>query len=236
MRTKEENKMKRVNFFVHIVFTVFLLSPCVLGTDIYRLLDPVYGGRYGKSPEDDPPFLRFGTVQQYYHVADNEYNDYSNAVGNVFSNWNGAGSVQITSSDSSGLALDVFYSSYGFPGIVNPGLAYTAHNSYIISTSNSYVKFNTFHNWGEEQDLENHRFDVETILVHEVGHIHGLAHPLTDSYSQDATAPIMAGGDNEYFWDHTARNLRTDDTNGTRFLQYNTWVPRSVFNNSNCIG
>ena len=125
------------------------------------------------------------------------------------------------------MALDVFYSSYGYPGIVNPGVAYTAHSSYIINTSNSYVELNTFHDWYDDgtHNLEQHNFDVETILVHEVGHIHGLAHPLTNSYTHDATAPIMAGGDNEYFWDHMARSLRTDDTSGTRFLQYNTWVP-----------
>ena len=204
---------------------IFGYTMQAFSTDIYRLLDPVSGGRYGKSPAAEPPFLGFGSIQQYYHIADDEYDSHSTAVSNVFSSWNNAGPVQFSSHQSSGLALDVFYSSDGYPGIVNPGVAYTDHDSYIIDASDSYVELNTYHDWGEEQDIENHKFDVETILVHEVGHIHGLAHPLIASYSQDATAPIMAGGDNEYFWDHTARSLRTDDINGTQFLQYNVWVP-----------
>jgi len=56
--------MKRMSFFVYLTFAVFLLTPSVFGTDIYRLLDPIYGGRYGKSPEAGPPFLRFGSIQQ----------------------------------------------------------------------------------------------------------------------------------------------------------------------------
>ncbi|HKJ81407.1 MAG TPA: right-handed parallel beta-helix repeat-containing protein, partial [Ignavibacteriaceae bacterium] len=223
--------MKRISFLPCLALAAVLFSSAqVFGTDIYRLLDPVYGGRYGKSPEAGPPFLRFGSIQQYYHIADAQYNNHSTAVGNVFSSWNSAGSVQFSSSQSSGLTLDTFWDDYGktiYPYIVNPGVSYTSHSNYIINTSNSYVELNTFHDWFHDgtHNLQNDDFDVETILVHEVGHIHGLAHNLTDSYTHDATAPIMAGGDNEYFWNHTARSLRTDDVNGTAFLQYNTWVP-----------
>lgn len=137
------------------------------------------------------------------------------------------GVVQFSSSQSSGLPLDVFYSSAGSPGIVNPGLAYPAYNNYILDMNDSYIKLNTFHDWHKDgtHNLDLNDFDVETILLHEAGHIHGLAHPLTNSYTHDASAPIMAGGDNVYFHNNVARSLRNDDINGKKWLGANAMVP-----------
>jgi tetratricopeptide (TPR) repeat protein len=220
--------MKRTALFIlSALASVTISATEAFGADIYRLIDPINGGRYGKAPSDGPPFLRFGSIQQYYKIADSKYNNYLSAVNNSFASWNGAGSVHFSSS-SVGLQLLTYYDSYGkyqYPYIVNPGLTYTAFSSNIIDVGNSYVELNTYHTWGVVQDLQNDKFDVETVFVHELGHVHGIAHPLTTTYSHDASAPIMAGGDNEYFWNHTARTLMTNDTNATRFLQYNAWVP-----------
>jgi len=139
--------MNRLIFRIHLVVLILSLSVIQVFGDNYRLIDPVNGGRYGKSPNDGPPFLRFTDTQQYYHIADNEYDNYQTAVSNVFSNWNNAGVVQFSSSPSSGLPLDVFYSSMGSPGIVNPGRAYPADNNYILDMNNSYIELNTYHDW-----------------------------------------------------------------------------------------
>ena len=172
-----------------ILFTsAFIFSTQAIGTDIFRLIDPEYGGRYGKSPSDGPPFLRFGSAQEYFHTSE-EYDDDSTAVSNVFSNWNSAGTVQFSSSQSSGLSIETFWDDYGNnqpPYIVNPGLAYPDHEDFIINTDDSWVQINTYHQWGTVQDLQDDMIDLETILVHEVGHIHGLAHPLTSSYTHNA--------------------------------------------------
>lgn len=190
--------MKRATLLFCLALEVCSLGATeAFGTDIYRLLDPVNGGRYGKSSSDGPPFFRFGSTEEYYHIVASKYNDYPGAVSGSFSSWNNAGSVQFSSSSSSGLPLETYYDNYGksqYPYIVNPGVAYTAHSNYIINSSGSYVELNTYHDWGTVQDLQNDEFDVETILVHELGHIQGLAHPLTNSYTHNESAPIMAGG------------------------------------------
>ena len=111
--------MRQSKFYL-ILAVIIMLTVTAYG---YRLIDPIYGGRYGKAPTDDPPFLRFGNTQQYYHIDASKYNDYTSAVNGSFSSWNDSGSVQFDTSSSSGLALETFYSKYGKddpPYIVNP--------------------------------------------------------------------------------------------------------------------
>ena len=111
-----------------VLFFSFLFISLINGQNAYRLIDPIYGGRYGKSASAGPPFLRFGSTQQYYHTAASKYNAHTSAVSSSFNSWNNAGSVKYYSSSSSGLSLETFYSSYGAPDIVNPG----KHTQHII--------------------------------------------------------------------------------------------------------
>jgi len=62
--------MKRTiirSYFILILSFIYTLT--LSGQNIYRLIDPINLGRYGKAPEDGPPFLRFGSAQQYYYIA-----------------------------------------------------------------------------------------------------------------------------------------------------------------------
>ncbi len=138
--------MKTRNQIIFILI-IIAFSSLLFATDIYNLLDPIYGGRYGKKPSDGPPFYKFGNTTQYYHIASAAYQNYTYDVTACFDEWNNAGSVEISSHISYGLSLLTFWSSDGYPGIVNPGSALTDDNNYIIDLSGSNIKLNTFHNW-----------------------------------------------------------------------------------------
>lgn len=190
---------------------------------IFRPMDPSDPyARYGKSPYSGPPFLYFGSTSYNYQISHAQYNNYLNSVDAGFTSWNNSGLVQF-SRTTSGLTLTAQaqdYSSWG------PAWSYPSWNgsTYELTPSSGSIVLNTSNTtWSNtEQHLNTspHVLDVQTMVVHEAGHIMGLAHPLTNSYSHDSAAPTMAGGDNEYF-DNTldCRSLETEDVYGTQFLQ-----------------
>ncbi|HPG40791.1 MAG TPA: T9SS type A sorting domain-containing protein [bacterium] len=224
--------MKRLYFNLWVIVIVLIFCSFVQ-VFAYRLINPISPtSPYGKSPQSGPPFLRFGSVNQNYHYVNSAYNNFTTNVESAFSSWNEAGTVTFDWDASAGLGLNTYYNDdRSDSGIVNPGEAGVGFYQKILDMEDSYIQLNTLHTWlnNGTQDLFNDNFDVETIILHEIGHIHGLAHPLTSSYDYengDPDAPIMAGGDNKYFLTNIARELSADDENGTRFLQYNAWVPK----------
>jgi tetratricopeptide (TPR) repeat protein len=215
--------MKRQNILITMMI-LFITMSSTYGQWIFRPIDPNNSGyRYGKSPYSGAPFLYFGSTAYQYHISNSQYNSYLTSVDAAFTSWNNSGQVQFSRS-TSGLTLTAQaqnYSTYGpawsFPSWNASTLELTPASGSIVLNSSSNVT------WRDDQQHLNaspHVLDVQTMVVHEAGHIHGLAHPLTASYTHDATAPTMAGGDNAYF-DNTldCRSLETNDVYGTRFLQ-----------------
>lgn len=98
--------MKKLKLSVLLlIFLLFINCIIAHATDIFRLLNPEGGS---KTPEDGPPFFRFGSTVQYYRIAEERYNDYLPAVSNAFSTWNEAGSVKFYKKTSIGLPLYTF--------------------------------------------------------------------------------------------------------------------------------
>lgn len=220
---KEENKMKRKNIFL-IVIVLFLTSSAMHGQRIFRPLNPSDPlARYGKSPYSGPPFFYFGSTSYNYKISHSQYNTHLSYVDAAFTSWNNAGPVQF-SRTTSGLTLTADAKDYDDWG---PAWSYPSWNgsTYELTPASGSIVLNSSGNvtWSHtSQDLDAvpHVIDVQTMVVHEAGHIMGLAHLLTNSYTHDGTAPTMAGGDNEYF-DNTldCRSLETEDIYGTEFLQ-----------------
>jgi len=215
--------MKRQNILIAlIIFSITLSS--TYSQRIFRPIDPNNSTyRYGKSAYSGPPFLYFSTYSHRYWIASSLYNSHLSYVDAAFTSWNNAGPVQF-SRYSSGLTITADaqdYSSMGpawsYPSWNASTLELTPESGSIILNSSSNVTWNHF---SQNLNAIPHILDVQSMVVHEAGHIHGLAHPLTDSYTHNATAPTMAGGDNAYF-DNTldVRSLETEDIYGTRFLQ-----------------
>jgi hypothetical protein len=213
--------MKKQHNLVTIIIILVAISS-TYGQWNFRPIDPNnYSYRYGKSPYSGPPFLHFGTTAYEYYIASSQYSSYLTCVDAAFASWNGAGPVQFSRS-TSGLPLTAQaqdYSNYG------PAWSYPAWNGSTLelAPASSSIVLNTNCTWSSNSQNLNANppvLDVQTMVVHEAGHINGLAHPLTNSYTHDATAPTMAGGDNAYF-DNTleCRSLETNDVYGTQFLQ-----------------
>ncbi|MCG2716631.1 MAG: T9SS type A sorting domain-containing protein [Candidatus Marinimicrobia bacterium] len=213
--------MKRKNIFL-VLLILFITSSVMHGQRIFRPMNPSNPtARYGKSPYSGPPFFYFGSTSYNYKIAHSQYNTHLSYVDAAFASWNSAGQVQF-SRTTSGLTLTADaqdYSSWG------PAWCYPSWNESTdeLMPASSSIVLNTNATWSHfEQHLNAIPpvLDVQTMVVHEAGHIHGLAHPLTDSYTHDATAPTMTGGDNEYFDNSLeCRSLETDDIYGTQFLQ-----------------
>jgi len=214
---------KRKNIFFFLIILV-IVSSALYGQRIFRPMDPDNPyTRYGKSPYSGPPFFYFGSTSYNYKISSSLYNSYLSYVDAGFTSWNNSGPVQF-SRTTSGLTLTAEAQDYGNWG---PAWSYPSWNdsTYELTPSSGSIVLNSSSNceWRHDrQDLNAspHVIDVQTMVVHEAGHIMGLAHPLTDSYTHDATAPTMAGGDNAYF-DNTleCRSLENEDIYGTQILQ-----------------
>ncbi len=218
--------MKRKNIFIILIILV-AGSSLIQAQRIFRPIDPNassdFERRYGKSAYSNPPFLYFGSTSYNYKIADSKYNSHLSYVDAAFASWNNAAPVQF-SRTSTGLALTAQaqnYSSWGpawsFPIWNGSTYELTPESGSIVLNSSSNVEWSDFE---QHLNASPHVLDVQSMVVHEAGHIHGLAHPLTTSYTHNASAPTMAGGDNSYF-DNTldVRSLETEDIYGTQFLQ-----------------
>ena len=122
---------------------------------------------------------------------------------------------------SDGLTLTAEDHNYSW----GPAQAFPDFNptTYKLKPETSIIVLNTNCTWRDNQQHLNADppiLDVQSMITHEAGHIHGLAHPYPGSYDHDATGPTMAGRDNEHF-DNTldCRSLETEDVYGTQFLQ-----------------
>ncbi len=195
----------------------------VYGQNIFRLIDPhaetSFDRRYGKSPDDGPPFLYFGSTNQQYYIDHADYAGLESEVETAFISWNNSGPVQFTESSSSGVQVTGEFQ----PG-AGPAWAWVwwNANTYELIPEISSIVLNTEFTWtDDDQHILNGILDVQSMVVHEAGHVHGLAHPLVESFEQDETAPVMAGGDNEYYWTSLeGRYLKEDDIVGLQFLQF----------------
>jgi tetratricopeptide (TPR) repeat protein len=213
--------MNREKTFL-ILLILVIASSMMYGQRIFRPIDPNNGGaRYGKSPYSGPPFLYFGSTSYQYRIAHSQYNIFLSDVDAAFASWNNSGPVQF-SRTTSGLTLTAQAQDYNSWG---PAWCYPSWNgsTYELTPASGSIVLNTNATWRNDQQRLNANppiLDVQTMVVHEAGHIHGLAHPLTNSYAHDATAPTMAGGDNAYFNNTLdVRSLETEDIYGTQFLQ-----------------
>ena len=195
--------------FIVLIFCIFFSF--INYVSAFSLLEPPDPGQFGMSPYDAPPFYKFCGTTRYYHINSTEYNNFTSSVSSAFASWNSVSRVDFFSR-SNGVELEDYWEDN-----TNPGDANTSFDNYKIIDDNSYIRLNTRHTWLKTgiQDIDDYKFDVETILLHEIGHLYGLAHPDSSDYVHDVTAPIMAGGHNDYFHDHIARNLRTDDNEST---------------------
>lgn len=209
-------KLIKLNLF--IVLMVCISVPA--WGQIFRPSDPLDWNRYGKSPSDGLPFLRFDSPNQQYYIGDSQLNSYLGEVSYAFSSWNNAGPVDFTSNATNGLEVTAEAKSISTNGPAWYFIDFDV-SSYVIDASKSNVVLNKNYIWSSTtQDLYNNKLDVQSMVVHEVGHIHGLSHPIENTYTDGAYAPTMAGGDNSYFWTSTeGRSLEEDDILGTRFLQ-----------------
>ncbi len=207
------------NRSIVLVFCIFFSFITTISA--FSLLEPPDPGQYGMSPDNAPPFYKFCGTARYYHINSTEYNNYTSQVSNAFSSWNSTSDINFSSS-SSGVEIGTYEEVE-----TNPGQANVSLDNYKIFDNNSFIQLNTHHTWYKDgtHNINQYKFDVETILLHEIGHLYGLAHPNTSDYTQDASAPIMAGGHNQYFRVNIARTLRSDDVNGVTWLDEHAMVP-----------
>ena len=213
--------MKRKNIFI-VCIILLAVTSLTQAQRIFRPMDPIDPWtRYGKSPYSSPPFFFFGTTSYSYKIANSQYNAYLSDVDAAFASWNSAAPVQF-SRTSTGLVLSALANNYDTWG---PAWSYPSWSAstYELTPESGSIVLNTNATWSNSAQNLNASpplLDVQTMVVHEAGHIHGLAHPLTNSYTHDATAPTMAGGDNAYFNNTLdVRSLETEDIYGTQFLQ-----------------
>jgi len=183
--------MKRKNIFIILIAG----SSLIQAQRIFRPIDPNNNDRYGKSPYSSPPFLYFGLTTYNYKIANSKYNSHLSYVDAAFASWNNAAPVQF-SRTSTGLALTAQaqnYSSWGpawsYPSWNGSTYELTPESGLIVLNSSSNVEWSDFE---QHLNASPHVLDVQSMVVHEAGHIHGLAHPLTTSYTHNATAPTMA--------------------------------------------
>jgi hypothetical protein len=201
---------------------LFISISSTYGQHIFRPIDPNHRGYpFGKSPYSGPPFLYFGSTVYTYYTANSLYDSHAAYVDAAFASWNNAGPVQFLRS-TSGLTLTAEAMDYSDWG---PALSYPSWNTstFEITPDSASIVLNTNYIWSHTEqhlDISQPILDVQTMVVHEAGHIHGLDHPIIGTYAQDATAPTMAGGDNEYFNNTLdCRSLEMEDIYGTQFLQ-----------------
>jgi len=213
--------MKSVSTILVLMILLIVTLPGY-GQDTFRPIDPNNpGNRYGKAPDAGSAFLYFSSTSQQYYISHADYNGFEAAVEAAFESWNAVGPVQFSESTSSGVQVTGVFDTFE-----GPAWMFQAFNgsTYEINASSIPIVLNTAYTWSNnQQNLAQGILDVQSMVVHEAGHVHGLAHPLTDSYTHDATAPVMAGGDNAFFWTSlVGRHLKEDDIMGVQFLQFRT--------------
>jgi tetratricopeptide (TPR) repeat protein len=192
-----------------------------LGAQIFMVADPNNSSaENGKSPYDGPPFQYFESSSQNYQIVNSEYNNFTDAVESAFSSWSNAAPVTFSLSGSSGVSL---ISEFKNPDSYGPAWMFPSVSGNIIDCSGSSITLNTAYQWrNDQQDLFGipQILDVESMVVHEAGELLGIKHPVEGTYSDDSSAPTMAGGDASYFNTTLAcRSLEDEDINAARFLQ-----------------
>jgi hypothetical protein len=133
--------------------------------------------------------LRWGTFPIRYHVTDQgtagvSAADFQRAITRAFGTWNAAETANVTS-QFVGFTQARPFSDDGMVVIGyehRPDLERTlAATTFMVDVTDgeiveSDIFFNTAFLWSTAPGGETGRFDVESIALHEIGHLHGLGH------------------------------------------------------------
>jgi matrixin len=168
----------------------FALAALVAATVMSGLSDPVLAYlKIGSRIQGRTVSLRWRDFPIRYYVTDTGTSDVSatqfqGAVTRAFNTWN-AVETATTSSQFAGFTQARPQSDDGMVviGYANrPDLERTlAATNFLVDVTNgeiveSDIFFNTAFPWSTSGNGDSGRFDVESIALHEIGHLHGLGH------------------------------------------------------------
>jgi hypothetical protein len=166
---------------VALVATVGLFLVCSRPTQAYLKLGSRSQGRTVTLKWGDFPIRYYVTNQGVPGVTVAEF---QGAVTRAFNTWNGVDTAT-TSSEFAGFTQARPFSDDGMVVIgyaTRPDLERTlAATSFLVDATNgeiveSDIFFNTTFPWSTASTGETGRYDIESIALHEIGHLHGLGH------------------------------------------------------------
>ena len=164
-----------------LLATLVLVAGTTTPTDAYLKLGTSQGGRTVTLNWDDLPVRYFVTNAAGGGVSAEGLRD---ALGRAFATWESVETAEITASfggftnarpnDDDGLTV------IGFANRPDQDRTLGA-TSFIVDTQTgeileAEIYFNSFFNWSVAPNGESTRFDLESIAVHEIGHLLGLGH------------------------------------------------------------
>lgn len=92
-------------------------------------------------------------------------------------------------------------------------------NPDVANSNRAQIFLNPSYNWSDRFDRATLSLDTQTIVLHELGHAHGLAHPNSQNFCADGGALSPAEIDSVMHGDgRIKRTLTTDDLNGLALL------------------
>ncbi|WP_418956116.1 matrixin family metalloprotease [Streptomyces tritici] len=136
--------------------------------------------------------------------------------------WNrsGSGLKYAAPTYTSGWQIYAFRASYTYSNLMGPAPGYAATQRSGSSHNGGTLYLNNRFTWvNGSQNISARKADVQTVVVHEVGHFTGLAHPwpghctdgtaYTDAEKKSVMTTINTG---------TRRSLNSDDVRGVTTL------------------
>ncbi len=219
-----------MNWKAAIILLGVLLPITVManGYEPFRLGNPP-GGPVTPYADTSSHFYTFNSTAQnfrYYHSW-YDTNSYDDDVDRAFDTWGDVGPVTFNYDEEGDEGVRLATNPITWePGcdIGDYDLDYNP-TTRIINFSDSWIYLNLddeypdIIQWGTTQYLPTLEFDVESAVLHEIGHVIGLDHPHLSILENDEDDPIMFGGQTEYAYTNTMRWLRPEDEEGFTFLQ-----------------